>query len=190
MSRSHLPSPYSHLPSLFSHLPSPIPLLLSLLSLLLSLISPLAHAQSVGRVEQMKTNMTTYYYLVQPGEATVQAAIWGTVRNAGVYEVSAGTTLGRLFALSGGPALTSIRNERDRRRIAIRLYRDVEGNRTTVFDGDMETLSLDASGGPTLKDGDIVNVEAIEKRPFSWRDTMPFVSAAASVLVAISYFSR
>lgn len=156
------------------------------IALLLFLTLP-AHAQRVGRVEETNTNIDTYHFYVQPGAATVQVQVLGTVQSPGLYELSEGTDLGTLLALTGGPSLNP-REPSQRRTVTIRLYRaGGAGGPNLAYEATLDEAIGDGSQGayPPLQDGDVLSVEVVERVRFNWRDIFTVLSAVAAVVYAI-----
>lgn len=150
---------------------------------------PLAHAQEYGRVEKTESNVNSYFYHVQPGNATVQVQVLGDVGASGLYEVDQGTDLGQLLALSGGPFSNS-RQHLTRRTVTVRLYRHQSPTRELFYEADLEHAMTDTEAYPTLQDGDVLSVEITERRRFSWRDGFTIVNTVALLALAAERFSR
>jgi len=165
---------------------------LGLLSLLLAsglaLTAPATHAQSISRIEQTETNVRSFYYYVQPGSATIRAHVMGTVRNPGLYVINEGTRLDELLSLSGG-AILDERERLTRRHITIRLLRPTDEGQTTVFENTSETGHLNSITPPRLQDGDVLEVEVVNRRRFGLRNVLTLVNTVALVALAIERFS-
>jgi hypothetical protein len=155
----------------------------------LALMAGPATAQSFGRVETTNSNVSSYFFHVQPGAATVQVSVLGTVRSPGMYEVSDGTDLGQLMALAGGPLL-SPRERQQTREVTVRLFRQQSESRLLIYDAPLDDFVENAQSYPVMRDGDVLTVEVVERRHFGWRDVFPIVGAIASVALAIDRMSR
>jgi hypothetical protein len=146
-------------------------------------------AQDYGYVEDTSTNVSSFYYHVQPGVETIQVQVLGTVLSPGLYVVSAGTDLGVLLALAGGPVLGP-RGRDSRREVAMQLFRPESGEHTLSYEAALERAMPHPELHTVLTDGDILNVEVIERTRFSWRDGLTLVGVAASLTLAIERLSR
>ncbi len=156
--------------------------------LLLLCFLPLSlHAQTVGRVGNITTDGTAYHVFARPGEATVQVLVLGGVSSPGLYEVGAGTDLGQLLALTGGPAATSQRQSNQEIRVTVRLFREEAGARTVRYEAPLEQMLASPATYPTLQDGDVFSVETvvIEHQGFAFRDVLTLLSTAATIALVI-----
>lgn len=161
-------------------------------SLLFALLTTTVVAQApsaFGRVDQTSSNADTYFYFTQPGAATMQIQVLGTVRTPGLYEVSEGTTMGQLLALSGGPPL-SPRSRHTQVEATVRLYRPNPAGSALLYEGALEQGISDPNRYPTLQDNDVITVEVTQHQPFDWRDASRIVSTVAVLALAIERFSR
>lgn len=162
--------------------------LLCVFLLTLVALSP-ARAQNFGRVEAMNSNVPSYFYHVQPGDATLQVEVMGPVRSPGLYIVSAGTTLNELLALSGGPALAA-RAQATSRTVIVRLRRLGSGGSAPIYEAEIDDAAIVLEGAPSLADGDVLGIEIVERRRFAWRDIFTVVNTAALIALAIERFSN
>ncbi|MCB0720455.1 MAG: SLBB domain-containing protein [Bacteroidetes bacterium] len=137
-----------------------------------------ANAQVID-LERSRYSPAAYYNYGEQGDITVIVNVWGTVRNPGLYEVTKGTTLSTLFSLAGGP-LVGTRYKSTTRRVTLKLTRGEE----RIVDFTMENQVLALEMDPVLEMGDVLTVETVERRGFSWRDVFPVVAAVASVALA------
>jgi hypothetical protein len=138
-------------------------------------------------LERSRYSPAAYYNYGEPGDITVMASVWGTVRFPGLYEVTKGTTLGTLFSLAGGPQINA-RERTDDRNVSIRLTRGVA--QETVLEVQMENQVLSLKNDPVLETGDVLTVDTVERRGFSWRDVFPIVAAVASIALAVERVAR
>lgn len=126
-----------------------------------------------------------YFTYFLPGERTSQVSVLGTVRAPGLYVVSAGTTLGELLALSGGPNAGPRSNEVERT-TTVRLYRATTGGtREAIYDRSAEAFARDAEGYPVVLDGDVLEVTTLERRLWSFRDTLTIVGGVSTAVIAV-----
>lgn len=154
-----------------------------------SVMVPNGWAQDYGQVEEINTNVDSYFFFSESGEGTIGVKVMGTVRNPGLYRLRVGTDLGQLLALSGGPVLSVRREDRDRE-TTIRLFRpQSDDEQELIFEEDFEgSITTRAASYPKLQNGDVMTVEVVEDRQFEWRDALTIVSASGSLAFAISQF--
>lgn len=157
-----------------------------------ALATPL-RAQTFGQVEERRSTSQAYFVHVLPGEATVVVSVWGTVQRPGTYEVSDGTDMGQVLSLAGGPVLAPLRQASDTdvvREVRVRLYRQDGPARTLLYDATLDEMVAAPAAYPTLRDGDVVEVQTseTEQRRWTWRDTATIGGLAASTLIALSQF--
>jgi len=155
--------------------------------LLLGLAPPAASGQSISRLEQTETNVNSFFYYVQPGAATIRTHVMGTVRYPGLYVVSEGTRLDELLSLSGGAVLDE-RERRSRRTVTIRLLRDTNEGRTTIFETTSREGQLNTATLPVLQDGDVMEIEVVSRRRFGLRTALTIVNTVALVGLALERF--
>ena len=148
-----------------------------------------AQAQIVSDFERSRYSPAAYYHYAEPGDVTILANIWGTVRNPGLYEIPSGTRLSTLLSVAGGPA-AGPRNRREDRTISIRLYRVENAQRVVIFEDVMENEIFASAEDPVLQEGDVLTVETIVRQRFSWRDLFPVIAAVASVALAVERVSN
>jgi len=144
-----------------------------------------ADAQVID-LERSRYSPAAYYNYGEQGDITVIVNVWGTVRNPGLYEVTKGTTLSTLFSLAGGPLVTA-RPKSTTRRVTLKLTRGVAQEKVLDFTMENQVLALETD--PILETGDVLTVETVERRGFSWRDVFPVVAAVASVALAAERLS-
>lgn len=160
--------------------------------LLLLFLAPAAHAQTVGRVGNITAEGTAYHVFARPGEATVQVLVLGGVSSPGLYEVGAGTDLGQLLALTGGPPVAQGGRANQEVHVTVRLYRESGGTRTVLYEAPLEQMLAAPAAYPTLQDGDVFSVETvvIEKQGFAFRDVLTLLSTAATIALVIERIAR
>lgn len=155
------------------------------LFLLFGGVSVPASAQpSFGTVEERQTNVTSYFFHVFPGEATIRVNVWGTVGRPGVYEIGTQTALGELLSLAGGPLLQPLQDNTTRE-VFLRLYRTEGDARVTAYESDMETLVQGPGAYMALRDGDVIEVETQLDRSLTWRDTLTIAGTAAGLAAVV-----
>ena len=167
------------------------PLIVGLLGVLVVLPTGEVQGQAFGRVEETKSNVA-YFYHAQPGEATVQVSVWGTIPRPGIYEVPDTTDLDKLLTMAGGAPLQAYQENRTPPKITVRVYRPDGGDRSKIFEAPLDEMLRGTASYPALRDNDIVVVETMTfKRPFGWRDALSLVSTLASLtLLGLRIFTR
>lgn len=163
-----------------------------LLGLLLALTALDVQAQErrFGRVEETETNIDSYYYYVQPGAAAVAVKVLGTVRNPGLYLLSEGTDLGKLLALSGGPVLDPRQRSIEHTAI-IRLFRPRTGGQALIYKAELEGgVVTEPEAYPALEDGDVMTVEVIKDRGFTWRDVFTVTNTVVLIALTVTRLVR
>ena len=140
-------------------------------------------AQDVIGLPDTQTNVP-YFFHFQPGDETVQVTVWGSVAQPGNYIVTAGTDLGAVLRLAGGPPV-GVTESRTRLTITIELYRENAGRRSAVYAEPFEVMLQEPGRNPVLQDGDVVMVEMLIKRRFDWRDGLRIMTAMTSLLVLV-----
>ena len=145
-----------------------------------------AQAQRFGQVEETESNIDSYYFYVQPGVATIEVMVMGTVRNPGLYRLSEETGLGQLLALSGGPVL-DVRQRSRPRTAVVRLYRPQGQGEALIYEAEFEEDVVTAPDGryPDLRDGDVMTVEVTERQRFVWRDLFTIANTVAVIALAV-----
>lgn len=147
-----------------------------------------ADAQSLDRVEDIRSNVA-YFYHARPGEATVQISVWGTVPRPGIYEVPLGTNLDKLLTMTGGIP-DEARQEDQERRITVRLFRQNSDQRRLIYEAPIEDVLVNTGQYPDLEDDDVLVVETLVERRFSWRDGLTVVGGIATVALALERVIR
>lgn len=164
---------------------------LALLLLAVSISNP-AKAQEFGRINDMIATGTAYYVFAQPGEATVQVIVLGSVAAPGIYELGISVDLGQLLALSGGPPLTETTGATvSTNATTVRLFRKGTGRRDLVYEAPLDLLLTEPDLYPSLQDGDVFTVETITRQTqrFSWRDGLTIFSSALTAAILIDRLS-
>ena len=155
--------------------------------LALSLSTP-AQAQRFERPEDLNTNVTTYYHFAQPGETTIQVFVLGTGL-PGLYQIGEDTDLGSLFILAGGSGLDR-QQAGVRRRVTVRLFKETMPQRTLAYEATLADLLATPGTYPALEDRDILQVEIIEKRRFSWRDGLVILTSLGTLALIVENILR
>jgi len=169
--------------------PSIVPLLVGLLAF--TLTADPAAGQRFGRIEDTQSNVA-YFYHAQPGDATVQVSVWGTIPRPGIYEVPDSTDLDKLLTMAGGAPLEPRQENRDAATIHVRVYRPTpDSARSVLFASSIEDMLSEDTDYPLLRDDDIIVIETIRpRRRFTWRDALSVLSSLGTLtLLGLRIFS-
>lgn len=145
-----------------------------------------AQAQEFGRLEKMKerTNVA-YFYFAEPGDATVQVQVQGTVPRPGIYEVPDSTGLNKLLTMAGGAALEPRPENRERPEITIRIFRPEGPEQSRLLEASYEQVLGGEKQFQNFSDEDVIVVETVQQRSFTWRDLLSFSSTALSLALLV-----
>ena len=150
-------------------------------------LAPLASAQepvTPGYVGAVPTNSPNHFYYAQPGELTKRISVWGTVRAPGTYFVRTSVDLVELLSLAGGPSLNPGVDNIDRT-VTIRVYRLEGDQRILAYEETLIDMIADPGAYPDIMNDDVVEVETVEARQWTFRDTVTVIGAVATTVVAI-----
>lgn len=167
------------------------------------LLAPIdVQAQRFGRIEETQSNVA-YFYHAQPGEATVQVSVWGTIPRPGIYEVPDSTDLDKLLTMAGGAPVEPRQENRDPATITVKVYRPDASpsthlaqnralDRTLLFSAELDAMLSGTVAYPVLRDDDVVVVEVIKpRRRFTWRDALSVLSSVGTItLLGLRIFDR
>lgn len=145
-----------------------------------------AQAQPEARfrsMEDLETNINSYYYLVEPGAASVQISAFGELQHPGVYVLEEGSNLAFLLALGGGVMSTSQPDVRQT--VTVRLYRNSGSVRSLAYESSFDEVMDQAATSPTLSEGDIVTVDVERQRRLNWRDIFTVIGPILSTLLLV-----
>ncbi|MCS4198071.1 SLBB domain-containing protein [Salinibacter ruber] len=143
-------------------------------------------AQEFGRLQNMKERTNTaYFYFAEPGTATVQVQVWGTIPRPGIYEVSDSTSLNKLLSMAGGAPIQARTEDLDPPKITVRVYRPEESGRSLLFESRIEKILSGEKQFRSLRDDAIVVVETVNQRNFTWRDALSLSSTALSLTLLV-----
>lgn len=147
-----------------------------------------ARAQEVPDLDRSRYSPASFYSYAEPGDVKILVNVWGTVRDPGLYEVPHDTRMSTLLSVAGGPAVVA-RGRDERREVVVRLSRLNGTRREDVYRTTMRDDIFASEQDPLLQEADVLIVETTTRRRFSWRDAFPIISTAASVGIAIAYFT-
>jgi protein involved in polysaccharide export with SLBB domain len=160
-----------------------MPRTLIVLFLLFATSAP-AMGQRFSRVEDIRSNISAYYFYVEAGTATIQVYVLGTVRHPGLYELTDGTDLGRLLALSGGPVL-DVRQRSSRREVTLRLFRPGSYRSEPLYESRLDDAVTRPEAYPVLREGDVITIEVVEKQRLNWRDAFTVLGGVSALAIAV-----
>ena len=140
-------------------------------------------AQSFDRIDKTRTN-TAFFFFAQPGDATIQISLWGSVRAPGIYEVPVGTNLDKLLTMAGGPP-PDIRESGTRREVIIRLFREQGAGRTMIYEASLDRMLVETEAYPVLQDYDVLTLETIVHRGFGWRDALSVIISVGTLILIV-----
>jgi hypothetical protein len=144
---------------------------------------PTAQAQQFGRIAETETN-AAYFYYAQPGEATIQVALWG-VPQPGLYEVPDSTNLDRLLTLAGGIQMQTRQENRKPPRIMVRHYRPAQSRQELLLETRIQNLLQGEVDAPELRENDVIVVETIQPSEFTFQDALSIVSTVSSLTLLV-----
>ncbi len=136
-----------------------------------------------GRIEDTDTNIDAFYYLVEPGSATVQISAFGKIKNPGVYVLEEGSNLALLLALGGGPSIFSQPDVKET--VTVRMYRNSGSVRSLAYEASFDEVMDRAADSPSLSEGDIVIIDIEQKRKMNWRDVFTVIGPLLSTLLLV-----
>jgi hypothetical protein len=111
-------------------------------------------------------------------------SLWGTVPRPGIYEVPDTTELDKLLTMAGGAPLEPTVEGRDDPTITVRVYRPEGGDRSLLFESQLQPMLDGEVSYPDLRDDDIVVVNTVRPRePFSFRDALSITSTLGTLLL-------
>ena len=139
-------------------------------------------AQSFDRIDKIRTN-TAFFFFAQPGDATIQISIWGSVAS-GIYEVPVGTNLDKLLTMAGGPP-PDLRQSGTRHEITIRLFREQGAGRTMIYEAPLDRMLVETEAYPVLQDYDVLTLETIVHRGFGWRDALSLLTSVGTFILIV-----
>ncbi len=144
-------------------------------------------AQRIGRVEQIENNTNGYYSFVLPGAQTVQIQVMGAVPSPGLYEVPSGTPLNQLLSLTGGPMMGP-RARLTPRTVKIKVFRPAMST-PLIYETEFQQAISDPASWPVFQDGDVMEVEVIERQRIGWRDVVALINTAAIIIFTFDRIS-
>ncbi|MEM1056860.1 MAG: hypothetical protein AAGI52_15155 [Bacteroidota bacterium] len=150
-------------------------------------LTPTSSAQdpvSPGYVGAVPTNSPNHFFYARAGELTKRVSVWGTVRASGTYFVRQNVDLVELLSLAGGPSLNA-RAEDNERIVTIRVYRLEGDQRILAYEETLVDMIADPAAYPEILDNDVVEVETVEDRRWTFRDTVTVISAVSTTVLAL-----
>jgi hypothetical protein len=115
--------------------------------------------------------------------------VWGAVNQPGLWRIEQKTDLVQFLSVVGVPAIG--RDEAGVRiKVMISLYRTVQGTRRQVYTRDVEEILAEGAEYPILENGDILEVETIERRSIGLRFVSTLIGTASSLTSLILLLTR
>jgi len=150
-------------------------------------------AQEFGRINSIIAEGVSYHVFAQPGEATVQVLVLGSVSSPGIYEIGISVDLGQLLALSGGPPLTETTGTTSSTtETTVRLFRETTGRRDLVYEAPLQLLLSEPDLYPALHDGDVFTIESIihQRQRIGFREVISVASSLATLVLVYDRVTR
>lgn len=140
-------------------------------------------AQVPSDFEANRLSPMAYYVWGDATDTKVHVQVWGTVRNAGLYEIVEGTSLSTVLTLAN-PVLAP-RQRRMKRTLIIQVVRPRNGTPEVILEQEMVNAIPALAQDVVLQEGDYITVDTITTRGLSWRDGLTILSAATGVAVLL-----
>jgi hypothetical protein len=135
-------------------------------------------------VDTPNTNVA-YFHYAQPGQATTQVSVWGTVPAPGIYEVREDVELDKLLTMAGGMPIEA-RKEDETAEITVRLFRQqTDEQRKKVYEAPVDSLLHNTGAYPELQDEDVLVVDTRIESGLDWFDILGIVGSLSSVALTI-----
>ncbi len=121
------------------------------------------------------------YDFARPGRPTITVYVWGAVGQPGIWRINPGTTLIELLSAAGIPGIVT-EQRRTRLTTIVRIWRGEQVQRNLVYEAQLQDLLTEEQETyPTLRNGDILEIEVDEDRKITFRTVIEYLSAAASL---------
>ncbi|MFQ5570586.1 MAG: SLBB domain-containing protein [Rhodothermales bacterium] len=146
-------------------------------------------SRSYAQQEDSPPRRVAFYRHVEPGQATMRVSVWGDVTAPGRYEVKAGTDLVELIFLAGGASEQTQRSN-EKRKTSVLVSRKAGTSWSSIFEAPLEDITEHQLPYPALQDEDVVKLETVVSRTFSWRDGFTVVGALGTIALVIERISR
>ena len=89
-----------------------------------------------------------------------------------------------MLSLAGGPLLPIIA-DRNERSVTIRVFNTAGTTRTLAYEASLEQMVREPGVHPTLRTGDVIEVETRDVRPWGFRDTFSLVGTLGSLTAVL-----
>ncbi len=130
------------------------------------------------------------YDFARPGRATITVYVWGQIGSPGIWQIEPGTTLIELLSAARVPGVGSEQQEY-RRITRVKIYRGRGVQRQLVYEAELrDLLTEEQQTYPTLRDGDILEVEVDQDRRLTFRTITQYVGTAASLTLLALRLAR
>jgi len=114
--------------------------------------------QGIGTEDGMFT-----YQLRDPGQPSMIVYIWGDVGNAGIWRVNRDVDFIELLS-AARPVGVGVERARQRQRVSIRVYRIIDGDRSMIYNQQLNEILEEGLSLPDLTDEDVLEVRTRERR--------------------------
>ncbi len=149
--------------------------------LLLSFLLLAWPAETAAQFDQDLVTGPTVKTYGRPGYAKVTVYVWGTA-DTGVWSVEQGTDLLEFLSVAVRTA-GNTRNADVRSYQVFKLYRENQNRRgDPFFEARMDDLFSRTLSYPEIQEGDILVIETIARRRFTWRDISQVTGTLASLV--------
>jgi hypothetical protein len=114
------------------------------------------------------------------GRVTMPVYIWGSVGNAGIWNVEPNVDLIELLSAA---RVTGMGQDQFnvRQRVRVRLYRNNPGGREMVYDTFLHDVLERNASYPQLQEGDVLFVETVQRQRLSLQMVSTIVGTASSL---------
>lgn len=149
---------------------------------LLGMLFVLAVPAPAQSIPEMAPGAAYTHQYARPGRATISVYVWGAVGTPGTWKVEPEVDLVELLSAVQVPGIGQS-DPRTKRNTFVRIYRKADGERSLVYETQLEALLTQQVIYPGLRDQDVLQVETVSKARFGWRDISAVVGTASSILL-------
>lgn len=153
------------------------------LLLLVAGVTPVSAQQNFLGTEEIIASGTNYFTFARPGEATIRILVVGA--GGGIYEVGQNIRMDEFLALLGGAPSFATQNPGTKTNVDIQLFRTEGGQRTLLYEQDLEQMILEPAAYPTLQHQDLFVINTVTRSRFGWRDGLSVVTGVSSLVLLL-----
>lgn len=145
-------------------------------------LAPASLAQSIPQNQYVNQYART-------GRPTIDVFIWGEVGTPGLWRVELDIDLIELLSVA---RLRNVGVEEPgiRRRVILRIYREEGGQRSEIYNEQLERIVGGGRVYPPLQDGDILEVVVRRKNTPTFRTVTSLIGATSAVVLLIIRISE